>query len=155
MAWVTASSVDGLHSTPRRLSDRLMPGMSESMTCRNSRTPSSRSSRPQKAGRAEVEQGDTALAQVGDVGRMGIAVEEAVLEDLLEPAVGHGRGQTRCAPRGAEPAMAGLLRVGPSMRSMVSTRLVRVRASRHAGCAPSRRSAKFLANRSALRASRM
>ena len=124
MAWVTASSVDGLHSTPRRRSERLMPGMSESMTCRNSRTPFFQVLRPQEAGGAEVEQGDAALAQVGDVRRMRIGVEEAVLEDLLEPAVGHGAGHDVLRSSRGRAAIAGLLSVGPSMRSMVSTWLV-------------------------------
>ena len=81
---------------------------------------------PQEAGHAEVEQPDAALAQVDDVGRMGSAWKKPSCEDLLEPAVGDAPRPDSFAPRAAEPAIAGLLRVGPSMRSMVSTRLVRI-----------------------------
>ena len=57
--------------------------------------------RPQEARGTEVEEGDPSLAQVDDVGRMRIAVEEAVLQDLLEPAVGDGRREDADAPRPA------------------------------------------------------
>ena len=46
---------------------------------------------PEKAGRAEVKQGDPPLPEVRDVGRMRVPVEEAVVQYLLEPAVGDGR----------------------------------------------------------------
>ena len=39
----------------------------------------------------KVNMGDAAITQIGDVGGMRVAMKETVVQDLPEPAVGHGR----------------------------------------------------------------
>ena len=60
------------------------------MTAWKSLVPSLQVVRAQGAGHAEVQDAEPSLTQVHDVGRMWIGVHEAVIQHLLEPALGDG-----------------------------------------------------------------